>query len=75
MNKTFELPLRGADIGNINISCRIEGISDHLVPVVYPFVTVLSVGRAGVCLNNSLATSSSRDSSIFSGKRFLTIFR
>ena len=78
----LNLFLRGVDVGDINISRRSKGVPDHPAPVVYPFVTVLSVG-AGVCLYNSLATScivypaqriyramaaSSRDSSIFSGR-------
>lgn len=34
-------------IGNINISRRSEGVPDSPVPVLYPFVTVLSVGAGG----------------------------
>ena len=79
----LNLFLRGVDVGDINISRRSKGVPDHPAPVVYPFITVLSVGADGVCLYNSLATScvvypaqriyramaaSSRDSSIFSGR-------
>ncbi len=38
---------RWVGIGNINISRRPECVPDHAAPVLYPFVTVLSVGAGG----------------------------
>ena len=44
----LNLFLRGVDVGDINISRRSKGVPDHPAPVVYPFVTVLSVGAGCV---------------------------
>ena len=45
--ESLNLLLRRLHIGNINISRRAKGVPDHPVPVLYPFVTVLSVGAGG----------------------------
>ena len=47
LDKIINLLLRGADVCNINISRRTKGIPDHSTPVVYPFISVLSVGAGG----------------------------
>ena len=45
--ESLNIHLRRPHIGNINIARCAKGVPDHPAPVVYPFITVLSVRTGG----------------------------